>query len=153
MPPVRTSLLALYLQEYPNLSRRNHSLRPPHRASIRASRYGLGEIQMDASKLINGSRDEVLAKPSMPAPKSGQPSAARSEAKKVDKRSTGKKAKTEHPLVKAIRKSKSEKLVCRYCGSDDLAPSFIKRRDRRCRKCFSKRYGSAARTRKTKVKK
>ena len=39
-------------------------------------------------------------------------------------------------------KSKSERLVCRYCGSDDLAPSFIKRRDRRCRKCFSKRYGS-----------
>jgi hypothetical protein len=37
---------------------------------------------------------------------------------------------------------KSDQLVCRYCGSDDLAPSFIKRRDRRCRKCFSKRYGS-----------
>ena len=50
-------------------------------------------------------------------------------------------------------KSKSEKLVCRYCGSDDLAPSFIKRRDRRCRKCFSKRYGSAAQPRKAKVKK
>jgi len=43
------------------------------------------------------------------------------------------------------RKPKAEKLVCRYCGSDDLAPSFIKRRDRRCRKCYSKRYGSAAR--------
>jgi hypothetical protein len=40
-------------------------------------------------------------------------------------------------------KSKSNKLICRYCGGDDLAPSFIKRRDRRCRKCFSKRYGSA----------
>jgi hypothetical protein len=38
--------------------------------------------------------------------------------------------------------STSEKLVCRYCESDDLAPSFIKRRDRRCRECFSKRYGS-----------
>jgi hypothetical protein len=50
-------------------------------------------------------------------------------------------------------KSKSEKLVCRYCGSDDLAPSFIQRRDRRCRKCFSKRYGSAARATKTKLKK
>jgi hypothetical protein len=50
-------------------------------------------------------------------------------------------------------KSKSNKLVCRYCGSDDLAPSFIKRRDRRCRKCFIKRYGSAARTRKAKGKK
>lgn len=108
---------------------------------------------MDASKLTNGIRDEVLTKHSAPAPKSGQASAVRSKAKKVDKRATGTKAKTERPQLKAIRGSKSEKLVCRYCGSDDLAPSFIKRRDRRCRKCFSKRYGRAARTRKTKVKK
>jgi hypothetical protein len=108
---------------------------------------------MEASKLTNGSKDEVLAKRSAPAPKSVQASTVRSEARKVDKSATGKKAKTERPQVKAIRKSKSEKLVCRYCGSDDLAPSFIKRRDRRCRKCFSKRYGSTARTKKTKVKK
>ena len=51
------------------------------------------------------------------------------------------------------RKPKAEKLVCRYCGSDDLAPSFIKRRDRRCRKCFSKRYGSATRAKNAKNKK
>jgi hypothetical protein len=108
---------------------------------------------MDTSKLTNGSRDEVLAERSAPAPKSGQPNAVRSEAKKVGKRVTGQKAKTERPQVKANRKSKSEKLVCRYCGSDDVAPSFIKRRDRRCRKCFSKRYGAAARTEKTNVKK
>ena len=108
---------------------------------------------MDASKLTNGSRDEVVAKRSAPAPKSVKASAVRSEAKKVDKRSTGKKAKTVRPEMKAIKNSKSEKLVCRYCGSDDLAPSFIKRRDRRCRKCFSKRYGSAVRTSKTKIKK
>jgi hypothetical protein len=108
---------------------------------------------MDTPKLMNGSSAEVLARRSTPAPKSAQPNAVRSEAKKVDKRSTGKKTKTERLQVKAIRKSKSEKLVCRYCGSDDLAPSFIKRRDLRCRKCFSKRYGSAARSRKTKVKK
>ena len=38
-------------------------------------------------------------------------------------------------------------------GSNDLAPSFIKRRDRRCRKCFSERYGSATPARKAKVKK
>jgi hypothetical protein len=108
---------------------------------------------MDASKLTNGSRAEVLVKRSEPTPKSGQSNAVRSETKKVGKSAPGKKTKTEGPQVKAIRKSKSEKLVCRYCGSDDLAPSFIKRRDRRCRKCFSKRYGSEARTRKTKVKK
>jgi len=108
---------------------------------------------MNASKSTNGSSPEALAESSVPAPKSGQANAARSEAKKVNKRSTGKKAKTERPQVKAIRKSKSEKLVCRYCGSDDLAPSFIQRRDRRCRKCFSKRYGRATQTKKTKVKK
>ena len=39
--------------------------------------------------------------------------------------------------------SSTEKLVCRYCGSDDLAPSFKKRRYARCRACFKKRYGSA----------
>ncbi len=57
------------------------------------------------------------------------------------------------PGNKAGRKPKVEKLVCRYCGSDDLAPIFIKRRDRRCRKCFSNRYGSAAQTKKVRVKK
>jgi hypothetical protein len=57
------------------------------------------------------------------------------------------------PVKKAERKPKAEKLVCRYCGSDDLAPSFIKRRDRRCRKCFGKRYGSASRTKTAKTKK
>jgi hypothetical protein len=40
--------------------------------------------------------------------------------------------------------AKAERLVCRYCGSDDLAPSFKKRRDARCRACFKKRYGSGA---------
>ncbi len=68
-------------------------------------------------------------------------------------RPTQKKAESARPLRKEMgSKSKSEKLVCRYCGSDDLAPSFIKRRDRRCRKCFSKRYGSAAPAQKAKVK-
>ena len=45
--------------------------------------------------------------------------------------------------------SRTEKLVCRYCGSDDLAPSFKKRRDARCRACFKKRYGSAPQEKKT----
>jgi uncharacterized protein (DUF983 family) len=57
------------------------------------------------------------------------------------------------PRKQTERKPKAQKLVCRYCGSGDLLPSFIKRRDRRCRKCFSKRYGSAARAKKTKIKK
>ena len=44
----------------------------------------------------------------------------------------------------------SGKLFCRYCGSDDLAPSFKKRRDARCRACFKSRYGSSARSKKAK---
>jgi hypothetical protein len=64
------------------------------------------------------------------------------------------KAESARPLRKETgSKSKLEKLLCRYCGSDDLAPSFIKRWDRRCRKCFSKRYGSAAWASKAKGKK
>ncbi len=71
----------------------------------------------------------------------------------VRKKADRKKTESERSLRKETgSKSKSEKLVCRYCGSGDLAPSFIKRRDRRCRKCFSKRYGSARAT-KTKLKK
>ena len=108
---------------------------------------------MNALKPTNGSSAEAFAKGPVPSPKSGHPNAARTEAKKVLKRATGKKVKRERLQVKAIRSSKSEKLICRYCGSDDLAPSFIKRRDRRCRKCFSKRYGSAKLTAKKKVKK
>ncbi len=100
---------------------------------------------MDASKLKNGSGTVHPAK-------SGQPSAVRSEAKKVDKSIAGKKPKTGRPRPTAVRSSKPEKLVCRYCGSDYLAPSFFKRRDRRCRKCFSKRYGSAVTSKKAKVK-
>jgi hypothetical protein len=44
--------------------------------------------------------------------------------------------------------SEVKKLVCRYCGSDDLAPSFRKRRDARCRACFKQRYGSGLREKK-----
>jgi hypothetical protein len=43
--------------------------------------------------------------------------------------------------------SKAKKVVCRYCGSYDLAASFKKRRYARCRACFKKRYGSTARKR------
>ena len=93
---------------------------------------------METAKLAKGSERKRIGHSSISAPKS----AAR------------KKAESARPLRKETgNKSKSEKLVCRYCGSNDLAPSFIKRRDRRCRKCFSKRYGSAAEAREAKVKK
>ena len=93
---------------------------------------------MEHAKLAKGSGHKPIRHSSASAPKKG----------------ARKKAESAQPLRKEMGSmSKSDKLVCRYCGSDDLAPSFIKRRDRRCRKCFSKRYGSAARTRKAKVKK
>jgi hypothetical protein len=94
---------------------------------------------MEQAKLAKGSGHKL--------PIGHSPSSAR---KKADRN----KAESARPLRKEMgSKSKSEKMVCRYCGSNDLAPSFIKRRDRRCRKCFSRRYGSAARARKAKVKK
>ena len=84
----------------------------------------------------------------------------------VEKRADGAKPKAARAATSAktsplsSRKvSAAEKLVCRYCGSDDLAPSFKKRRDARCRACFKQRYGSApgdkktAATRKTKAAK
>jgi hypothetical protein len=61
--------------------------------------------------------------------------------------------------VRSLRVASEVRLVCRYCGGDDLAPSFVKRRDARCRACFKQRYGSAAqnlkasRPRKTKAAK
>jgi hypothetical protein len=61
--------------------------------------------------------------------------------------SPSKSSKTARRLPQSLRTgSKAEKVVCRYCGSDDLAPSFIKRRDARCRACFKQRYGSAKRS-------
>src|ERR1039458_9312685 len=110
---------------------------------------------MEHAKLANGSRHELPIGHSPSPAEQDQMDAARSAGKKAaPKKAARKKAESARPLRKELgSKSKSDKLVCRYCGSDDLAPSFIKRRDRRCRKCFSKRYGSAARARKAKVKK
>jgi hypothetical protein len=107
---------------------------------------------MEHAKLANGSRNES----GYPSPaEKGQRDAERPGGKKaLGKKTEPRKAKPARPLRKKMgSRPKSDKLVCRYCGSGDLAPSFVKRRDRRCRKCFSKRYGSAARARKAKVKK
>ena len=133
----------------------NHSLHARDRANIPASPYGLGDLaRMEHGKLANGSGDELPIGRSPAPAEQDQMNAARSAGKKaVRKKTAPKRAKVARPLRKKIdRDSKSSRLVCRYCGSEDLAPSFIKRRDRRCRKCFSKRYGSAARARKAKVK-
>jgi len=111
-------------------------------------------VRMEHAKLANGRRHESpLGRSPSPADQD-QEDAARSAGKKaLRKKTEPRKAKPARPLRKEVdSKPKSNKLSCRYCGSDDLAPSFIKRRDRRCRECFRKRYGSAARARKAKVK-
>ncbi|MDO8433861.1 MAG: hypothetical protein Q7S58_15780 [Candidatus Binatus sp.] len=108
---------------------------------------------MDTPKLASESKNEVLPERSTPPARSAKPKAVSAGTKKAGKRATAKKAKAKLSARKATENSKSEDLVCRYCGSKDLAPSFIKRRDRRCRKCFSKRYGSPARTGKKKADK
>jgi hypothetical protein len=109
---------------------------------------------MDASNLTESNKRELPSKGSQPSAKQTSKAATRSKAKAPRKR-TQRTAKTTSSPQKAVPngKTKALKLVCRYCGSDDLAPSFIKRRDRRCRKCFHERYGSPTRTRKAKVKK
>ena len=106
---------------------------------------------MQHTKLAKGRGHKLPIRHSRSLPLRDQTEAVRSAGKKTAHKSTARKeADSARPLGKELD-SKSDKLVCRYCGSDDLAPSFIKRRDRRCRECFSKRYGSAARARKAKL--
>ena len=100
------------------------------------------------------------AKLATPSAVSGAPAGARSHKDLArSNRDLPKKAglaniKPGQPLNKrSPRRPKAERLICRYCGSDDLAPSFVKRRDRRCRKCFGKRYRSAATAKKLRTKK
>jgi len=88
---------------------------------------------------------------------SEQASAKKIRTAKVKKAQVkkGGRIKKEPSATLSLSKTISDpkKLVCRYCGSDDLSPSFIKRRDARCRACFKKRYGSSARSGKTKTSK
>ena len=131
---------------------RNRSLHVPNGANIPSSPYGLGDLErMERAKLANGNGHELSIGRS--SAEQVQMDAARSPSEKaVRKKAAPRKAKPARTLPKTMgSKPKSNKLVCRYCRSDDLAPSFIKRRDRRCRKCFSNRYGSAARATKAKV--
>jgi hypothetical protein len=109
---------------------------------------------MEHAELANGSGHESPIGRSPSPAGQDQKDAGSAGKQALRKKTESRKVKPAGLLRKKVgSKPKSNKLVCRYCGSDDLAPSFIKRRDRRCRKCFSKRYGSAAPARKVKVKK
>jgi hypothetical protein len=145
-PAVRTGLRIL---EKPFASRADESKHPIEPVT------GFGGIaEMEHSKLANGNGHGVRIGRSASPALQDQMSTERSTGKKaVRKKMASSETKFSRPRRKEMdSESKSKRLVCRYCGSEDLAPSFIKRRDRRCRKCFSKRYGSAARARKAKVK-
>ena len=110
---------------------------------------------MDHAKLPNESGHELAVGRSRFSAEQNLVGTPRSAVKKaVRKKAASREATPARPFrKKKDSKSKSNKLVCRYCGSADLAPSFIKRRDRRCRECFSKRYRSGTHARKAKVKK
>jgi hypothetical protein len=109
---------------------------------------------MKHAKLANG--NELLMARSTALAEQDQMNTARSADKNAGRNKTAPKKTKPAGLPgkkPVVSRNQTGRLVCRYCGSADLAPSFIKRRDRRCRKCFSGRYGSAARARNTKVKK
>ncbi len=110
---------------------------------------------MQSAKLANGNRDLSSVRHTLEKAEKAKKIAARSNAERALRKKTDPvDTKSGHPVRKNTgRKPRAEKLACRYCGSNDLAPSFIKRRDRRCRKCFSKRYGSEAPGSNAKVKK
>jgi hypothetical protein len=111
--------------------------------------------RMQHTKLAQGRGHKLPIRHPLSLAPRDQTEAARSAGKKTAHENAARKAaESARPLRKELgSKSKLAILVCRYCGNDGLAPSFIKRRDRRCRECFSKRYGSAARARKAKIKK
>ncbi len=81
----------------------------------------------------NGHGGKSVSSVSVTKPKTTKAVAARAKSQA--------KARAQTPRSPRA-KSAEGKLVCRYCGSDDLAPSFKKRRDARCRVCFKKRYSS-----------
>jgi hypothetical protein len=95
----------------------------------------------------DGSATTTALEPS-PAKESAKKKSVAARSKRVTASETRKGAR--RPRQPARPTSKYGKLVCRYCGSDDLAPSFIKRRDARCRACFKKRYSSGAQGKKSK---
>jgi hypothetical protein len=95
------------------------------------------------SRTITGPAEATLADE---AAASAKKKAIADKPKAVAGTPAGKPAR--RPARSLRVESEPKKLLCRYCGSDDLAPSFLKRRDARCRACFKQRYGSAARDQK-----
>jgi hypothetical protein len=93
---------------------------------------------------INGNGQERLGTAN-PTPSHEPVPLAKRETVVTARKVAAKTGKGARRPPRAASGSHPEKLVCRYCGSGDLAPSFIKRRDARCRACFRQRYSSATR--------
>jgi hypothetical protein len=92
-------------------------------AEVLVSDSGGFSVRRSGASVASAKKKTAAAKPAAaPSSKTSQPARAASQSSRTV--------------------SKLDKLVCRYCGSDDLAPSFKKRRDARCRACFKQRYGS-----------
>ncbi len=85
---------------------------------------------MEHARLAKRSMHESRIGHSPSLAKQDQEDEARSAAKKAVRKKAAPRVNPARPLRKMGSKSKSNKLVCRYCGSDDLAPSFVKRRSR-----------------------
>ena len=113
------------------LPEENVSMKNTHKPATAVELKGIGTV--------DGAKRSSTEAPKLPLAK--KKTVATKEKVKVPAQS-GKSARR---ASRKISGSGTNKLVCRYCGSDDLAPSFIKRRDARCRACFKKRYGSAER--------
>ncbi len=92
---------------------------------------------------LNGNRQERLGTAN-PLPADAPALLAKQKTVVIARKVTAKTGKGARRPPRPVPGSDPERLVCRYCGSGDLAPSFIKRRDARCRACFKQRYGSAA---------
>ena len=96
---------------------------------------------MDTTTKIDGAARKAVTKIGA-SPKSASSRQSTAAKKTVAAASSPKSGKAARQPSRTSR-STSDALVCRYCGSDDLAPSFKKRRDARCRACFKKRYASS----------
>jgi len=110
------------------------------------------EMDLESAKEKSaGESDSTIAGVPDPANQpaaSSKKRATAAEQRRRTKRKTRKVTGQSRPSAPGT--SKDDQLVCRYCGSDDLSPSFQKRRDARCRACFKKRYATTPdRTKKT----
>src|ERR1700723_726316 len=97
---------------------------------------------MDTKTKVDGAARKAVTK--IGASPKGASSRQSTTVKKTEAATSSPKSGKASRQPSRTSRSTADALVCRYCGSDDLAPSFKKRRDARCRACFKKRYASSS---------